>query len=73
MTLGQEVKDYILYNKEVPVHFLEASVSGNRILLYGVANSQSLVESALAAAREITPDCEVKSEIQVVQEYTVMP
>jgi hypothetical protein len=57
----------------VPVYFLEAAVSGDRITLYGVANSQSLVETAVTAAREIVPESSIQTEIQVVQEYSVMP
>jgi cytidylate kinase len=73
MIAGQRVKHHILYEKEVPVHFLEASVSGKTLSLYGVANSAALVESAVAAAVEAAGDLTVQSEIQVVQEYSVMP
>jgi cytidylate kinase len=71
MMLGQQVKHHILYEKEVPIHFLETSVSNGQVTLYGVANSQSLVEAAVSSAREVSPT--VQSEIQVVQEYSVMP
>jgi cytidylate kinase len=73
MTLGQQVIHHILYEKEIPIHFLEAQVAGNVVNLYGVANSQSLVEAALQAAREVVPTGSVQSDIQVVQEYSVMP
>jgi cytidylate kinase len=73
LTTGQMVKHHILYEKEVPVHFLEAAVSGSLITLYGVANSQSLVEAAVFGAKEAAPGASVQSEIQVVQEYSVMP
>jgi cytidylate kinase len=73
LILGQRVKHHILYEKEIPVHFLEAAVSGGKISLYGVANSAALVEAALAAAREIAGEAPVQSDIQVVQEYSVIP
>ncbi|MDR1176953.1 MAG: cytidylate kinase family protein [Treponema sp.] len=74
LILGQLVKHRILYEKEIPVHFLESSVSSpGKVLIYGVANSQSLVEAALAAAREVPGVENVQSEIQVVQEYNIMP
>jgi hypothetical protein len=38
-----------------------------------VANSQSLVEAALTAAREAAPSAAVQSEIQIVQEFSIMP
>jgi cytidylate kinase len=73
LTLGQQIKHHIIYEKEIPVHFLEAVVSGGQVILYGVANSQSLVEAATAAARETAGGASVRSEIQVVQEYNIMP
>ncbi|MDR3342849.1 MAG: cytidylate kinase family protein [Treponema sp.] len=73
LMLGQQVKHHILYEKEVPIHFLEASVSEGYVTLYGVANSQSLVEAAVSAAREVVVAGSVQSEIQVVREYSVMP
>jgi cytidylate kinase len=73
LTLGQQVKHHIIYEREIPIHFLETSVEGNVITLYGVANSQALVEAALNAAREVAGAASVQSEIQVVQEYSVMP
>jgi hypothetical protein len=73
LTLGQQVRHHILYEKEVPIHFLETVVSGNIVTLYGVANSQSLVESAVTAARATFPQHSIQSEIQVVHEYSVMP
>jgi cytidylate kinase len=73
LCLGQQVVHHLLYEKGVPVHFLEASVDGTVVTLFGVANSQALVEAAVAAAREVPSVSAVGSEIQVVQEYTVMP
>ncbi|GHV43776.1 phospholipid-binding protein [Spirochaetia bacterium] len=72
LTLAQQVKHHIIYEKEIPIHFLEASVSNNTATLYGVANSQSLIEAALTAAREAAGSVTVQTEIQIVQEYTVM-
>jgi cytidylate kinase len=74
LILEQQIKHHILYEKEVPIHFLETTILGNQILLYGVTNSQSLVESAISAAREVSIGSKiVVSEIQVVQEYNVIP
>jgi cytidylate kinase len=73
LTLGQQVKHHVIYEREIPIHFLEASVSNNVITLYGVANSQSLVEAALTAAKEAAASASVQSEIQIVQEFSVMP
>jgi cytidylate kinase len=73
LTVGQRIKHRIIYEKNVPVHFLEASVSEGRVFLYGVTNAQSLIEAAVSAAKEAAPDLSVQSEIQVVHEYSVVP
>jgi len=77
LILEQKIKHCIMYEREIPIHFLEVSVSGNTITLYGVANSQALVDAALNAANgmlsETAGKSTVQSEIQVVREYSVMP
>jgi len=77
LILEQQVKHCIMYEREISIHFLEVAVSGGDITLYGVANSQALVDAALDAANgmigEIAGKAAVHSEIQVVREYSVMP
>lgn len=73
MVLGQTVVDKILYEDAVPVHFLEANVDGGEVVLLGVASSQSSIEAAVASARSVPGVTKVTNEIQVVQEYSVMP
>lgn len=71
--LAQDVVTQILYRKNIPVHFLEASCSGDVVTLRGVVNSQAAVEAAVEAAKEVRNVKTVRTEIQVVQEYSVMP
>jgi cytidylate kinase len=77
LILEQKIKHCIMYEREIPIHFLEVSVSGSIITLYGVANSQALVDAALNAANgmigEAADTPTVQSEIQVVREDSVMP
>jgi cytidylate kinase len=73
LTLGQQVVHHIIYAKEIPIHFLEAAVSDKIVTLHGVATSRSLVEAAALAAKEAAPAESVRTEIQVVQEYGVIP
>lgn len=73
MILEQGIKHHIVYEKEIPIHFLEAAVSGGIVTLYGVASSQALIDTALNAAREVAGSAAVKSDIQAVREYSVMP
>jgi hypothetical protein len=62
-----------LYEKEIPVHFLEVSVSLGCARLFGVVSSASIAEAALVAAKEMPAIENAESEIQVVHEYSVMP
>lgn len=73
MFLSQKVVDKILYEEKVPIHFLEANTANAEVVLLGVANSQSSIESAIACARTVPGVAKVTSEIQLVQEYSVMP
>jgi len=77
LILEQRVKHCIIYEREIPIHFLDVSVSGSIITLYGVANSQALVDAALNAVSEMLSKAAgkttVQSEIQIVREYNVMP
>jgi cytidylate kinase len=73
LILAQSVIHHILYEKEIAVHFLEASVSLGNACLFGVASSASIAESAVQAAKEVPSIKSVISEIQVVHEYSVMP
>jgi cytidylate kinase len=73
LILGQRVKHYIMYEREIPIHFLEVTVCDSNVTLYGVANSQKLVDAAVDAACEAETSALVTSEIQVVREYSVMP
>jgi cytidylate kinase len=72
LMLAQQVIHHILLDKNISVHFLEAEASGSEVTLFGVASSQVLVEAAIAAAKEVDSVAEVRSELQVVQEYSMM-
>lgn len=73
LLLGQRVVTEIVYGRRVPIHFLEAEARGRRVVLHGVANTQSAIDSAVSAARGVSGVEDVESAIQVVQEFTVMP
>jgi cytidylate kinase len=73
MALGQRLVHHILYEREIPVHFLEATVFRGAVTLYGVVNSQALVESVVAMARNFPGVVKASSEIQVVKEYSIVP
>lgn len=73
LMLGQQIVQRILFEKSVPIHFLEAHVSSGEVVLFGVANSQPAIETAIQIAGEVPSVRSVRSEIQVVQEFSVMP
>ncbi|MDR0562792.1 MAG: cytidylate kinase family protein [Spirochaetaceae bacterium] len=73
LMLAHQIKHHILYDKEVPIHFLETEIFQGQCILYGVANAQSVVEAAVSAAQELARADSVRSEIQVVQEYNIIP
>jgi cytidylate kinase len=73
MVLAQKVVTEIIYGRKIPVHFLEATVERGSVVLHGVANAQSSIYSALAAAHDVSSVKHVESAIQLVQEFTVMP
>jgi cytidylate kinase len=73
LLLGHRVVTEICYAKKIAIHFLEAEARGSRISLHGVANAQTSIDLAVAAARNVAGVTEVESAIQIVQEFTVMP
>ncbi|MCL2318786.1 MAG: cytidylate kinase-like family protein [Treponema sp.] len=73
LALGEDLKHRILYEKGLPIYFLEVLVSLDHLTLYGVTSAHSVVEGAIAAIKETAPQMQVQSEIQVVREYSVMP
>jgi cytidylate kinase len=73
LILEQKVKHCVQYEREIPIHFLEVAVCDNTITLYGVANSQALVDAAISAVTETSGSATIHSEIQIVREYNVIP
>ncbi|MCL2833071.1 MAG: cytidylate kinase-like family protein [Treponema sp.] len=74
LSLEQTIKHCILYEKEIPIHFLEINVSKDQIILYGVTSAPALTEAALASARDSAgAGFNVVSEIQVVHDYSMVP
>ncbi|MDR0539023.1 MAG: BON domain-containing protein, partial [Spirochaetaceae bacterium] len=71
LRLAQKIVHHIVYEKLIPVHFLDVSIQNGKAVLYGVANTLTTVDTALEAAGE-TPGVQgVVSEIKVIQDYTV--
>jgi len=73
LNLEHQIKHRVLYEKELPIRFLEISVTDNIVTLYGTTNSQALLEAAMNAAREAADSATIRNEIQIIREYGVMP
>ncbi|OHD22384.1 MAG: phospholipid-binding protein [Spirochaetes bacterium GWB1_59_5] len=73
LKLGQAIITEIVYTRRVPVHFVEADVKGAKVTLHGVANTQSAIDAAAAAAKAVPGIDLVENAIQIVQEFAVMP
>jgi cytidylate kinase len=73
LLLGHLVVTEISYKRRIPIHFLEAEARQGRVSLHGVANTQTSIDEAVAAARAVSGVHEVESAIQIVQEFSVMP
>ncbi|MCX7656645.1 MAG: cytidylate kinase family protein [Treponemataceae bacterium] len=73
LLLGEHIVHKVLYTLGIPIHFMEAQVEDGRVILRGVASSPSAAEAAVAGAQQVPGVRQVSSEIQVVQEYSVMP
>ena len=71
LTMEQQIKHQILYEKSITIHFLEVSVTGNQVILYGVTNNQSTIDEVLSIVKELAPEASIQSEIQVVLEYGI--
>ena len=70
---AQKIVNHIVFDLEIPVHFLEATVNGNVITLHGVADSSAVIERVLDVARSLVPDKEVTSGISLVHDYKSYP
>jgi len=73
MLLGHQIKHRILYEKELPIRFLEVSVVDGVVVLHGATNSQGLLDAAMNAASEIAGSATMRNEVQIIREYGVMP
>jgi len=73
LILEQKIKNSILFDRQITVNFLEVKVNGNNVTIYGVASSQSFADTAVETAKEISESKQIKSEIQIVRDYSVIP
>ncbi|MCL2608330.1 MAG: cytidylate kinase family protein [Treponema sp.] len=74
MLLAHRIRHRILYERELPIRFMEVFVSGRVVTLRGATNSQGLLDAAVEIAAETAGSgTELNNEIQIIREYGVMP
>lgn len=73
LLLAQRIVNHIVFDLQVPVHFLEATATSTEITLHGVADSAAVIERVLETARSMAPDKKIVSGISVVQDYKSYP
>lgn len=71
--LAQQIVNCILFEEGIQVHFLDAVIEGQVLLLHGVTSSVAGVERSLEIARRMAIGYEVKSSIAVVQDFKAYP
>ncbi|MDR1469529.1 MAG: cytidylate kinase family protein [Spirochaetaceae bacterium] len=71
--LAQRVAHHILYEKDVRVHFLDVTPGDDgEVTLFGVTNSKTIIDRAVAAAQEVEGVKNVVQSIQIVEEYNIV-
>ena len=73
MLLAQKIVNHIVFDLQIPVHFLEATASSTEITLHGVADSAAVIDKVLETARAMAPDKKILSGISIVQDYKSYP
>lgn len=68
LELAQSVVLKLIFEYKLKIEFIHIEIEDNNAILYGVCNSEALVEQALQIIRRELPKYEVKSSVSVVQE-----
>ena len=70
---AQKIVNHIVFDLQIPVHFLEARVKDEIITLHGIADSSAVIERVLDVARSLVPGKEITSGISLVHDYKAYP
>ncbi len=70
---AQKIVNHIVFDLEIPVHFLEATVKDSTITLHGIADSSAVIERVLDVAKSLVPGKEITSGISLVHDYKSYP
>ncbi len=70
---AQRLVNKLVFEYNLNINFLHAVISGDTLVLQGVADSSALVEKAMSVAQKVFPDLTVQSAISVVQDFKAYP
>lgn len=70
---AQHLVNTLIFNHKVNISFLKAIISGNKIILQGVADSAASVEKVIMMSSSIMEGYIVESAISVVQDFKSYP
>lgn len=65
---AQKIARKILFDKELPIQFLEVQCRNEKVTLFGVTGSEVLCRQAKEAALEVEGVVEVENRIQIIRE-----
>lgn len=66
---AQSVVNKILFDSKLNIEFLHADIEDKSVILYGVSDSNIIVENALDVVRKEMPDFKAESRISIVHEF----
>ncbi|MCR4822666.1 MAG: cytidylate kinase-like family protein [Treponema sp.] len=69
MLIGQRIINMLIFDYNLRIDFLRISTEGKELTLHGIAESQTIIDSALAIVSGELPDYQVDSAISVSQDF----
>ena len=69
LLIGQRIVNMLVFDYNLNINFLRASIENKRITLHGVADSSAIVKKALTIVSCELPDYEINSVISIVQDF----
>ena len=69
LLIGQRIVDILIFLYNLDISFLRTSIEGKKLTLHGIAESQTVVDSAVTIVEAELPNFQVESAINVTQNF----
>ncbi|MBP3772179.1 MAG: cytidylate kinase-like family protein [Treponema sp.] len=69
LLIGQRIVDILIFLYNLDITYLRTSINGNKLTLHGIADNQSVVDSALTIVEAELPSYQIESAINVTQDF----